>query len=51
MHTQDQGIGLTDLPKAIVFHEVLGAGMAIAFWTVRMFPRYGLSPRTKEASG
>lgn len=32
-HLKDQGIGIADLPKAIVFHEVLGAGMALAFWT------------------
>ena len=25
-----------DLPKAIVVHEVLGAAMAIGFWTVRL---------------
>ena len=31
---QDQGLTSTDLPKAIVFHEVLGAAMAIGFWSV-----------------
>jgi hypothetical protein len=31
---QDRGLTSTDLPKAIVFHEVLGAAMAIGFWSV-----------------
>lgn len=34
MLLQDQGITAADLPKAIVFHEVLGAAMAVGFWSV-----------------
>ena len=30
----DRGITVADLPKAIVIHELLGAAMAIGFWTV-----------------
>lgn len=32
-HLRDQGITAADLPKAIVFHEVLGAAMAVGFWS------------------
>lgn len=52
MHAQDQGIGLADMPKALVFHEVLGAGMAITFWAVCMLPiwaQYG-NEACKESS-
>jgi len=30
---RDQGLGPEDIPKAVIIHEVLGAGMAIAFWS------------------
>lgn len=38
---QDQGLTSTDLPKAIVFHEVLGAAMAIGFWSVSVLRGVG----------
>lgn len=40
---QDQGLTSTDLPKAIVFHEVLGAAMAIGFWSVSVLRGVGHS--------
>lgn len=53
-HLKEQGIGVADLPKALVFHEVLGAGMAVAFWMTcyRLQPSSSiLKPLARRASG
>ena len=30
----EQGLDKTDIPKAIILHEVIGAGFAIGFWSL-----------------
>jgi len=53
-HLKEQGITAADLPKAIVFHEVLGVAMAVGFWTAcyHIQPSSNLlRPLAKRASG
>ena len=48
---QDQGIGTEDIPTAIIFHEVLGAAMAVGFWCVwscRVRPKNGMETQANK---
>jgi len=29
----DQGLSASDIPKAVIIHEIIGAAMAVGFWT------------------